>query len=94
VNFDAFAIAILLLLWASEGVAPWLVLAALRHGQEALSVLPLSIAGGILGGLLVPLLGFRDAAGLLLSMPIALLGGLLFTLGGIYWRRSAQTRLH
>jgi uncharacterized membrane protein YeaQ/YmgE (transglycosylase-associated protein family) len=92
-NFDAFAIAILLLLWSGIGVLPWLVLAVVHHGQDVLLTLPLSIVGGILGGLSVPALGFTDERSLLVSMLFAFLGGLLFTIVVVYWGHSTLKKL-
>jgi hypothetical protein len=93
-NFDAFAVVMLLLLWAGIGVLPWLVLAVIHHGQDVLLTLPLSVAGGILGGLLVPALGFTDERSLLISMLSAFLGGLLFTIAVVYWGHSTLKKLH
>lgn len=93
-NFDAFAIAVLLLLWAGIGVLPWLALAVVHRGQDVLLTLPLSVAGGILGGLVVPALGFTDDRSLLISMPIAFVGGLVFTIATVYWGHFRLRDLH
>lgn len=93
-NFDAFAVAMLLLLWAGIGVLPWLALAVVHHGQDVLLTLPLSIVGGIVGGLLVPALGFTDERSLLISMPVAFAGGLLFTMATVYWGHFRLGGLH
>jgi hypothetical protein len=52
--------------------------------------LPLAIAGGWLAGLMVPLAGMRDAAGLVLSVFTCLLGSAAGTAGGIWLSRRIE----
>ena len=86
-SFQALALAVLFLLWAALGSLPWLALALWRRGHRVLAALPLAIAGGIGGGLLVPALGGKDGLGLLLSLVVAVAGGLALTLVGLYLPR-------
>lgn len=64
-------------LWAALGLLPWLVAAVVRRGRGAALALPLAVAGGCAGGVLVPLLGANDARGFLISLGAALGGALL-----------------
>jgi len=45
--------------------------------------LPLALAGAVAGGVLVPLLGLRDALGFFISLPAALVGGAIASTAGI-----------
>lgn len=70
-------------IWSLVGLVPWSLAAVLVRGRGALPALPLALAGACLGGLALPLLGFRDATGLLLSLPAAVTGAGLSTAAGI-----------
>lgn len=70
-------------LWCGLALIPWAVAAVLSRGRGALPALPLALAGGAAGGVLVPLLGLRDALGFLLSLPAALLAAALASAAGI-----------
>ena len=70
-------------LWCALGLLPWALAAVLTRGRGALLALPLALAGAAAGGVLVPLLGLRDALGLFLSLPAALVGGALASAAGI-----------
>jgi len=81
-NFEALALALMLVLWAVLGTACWLAGAVARRGRGILPALPLAALGGLAGGLLVPALGRRDGVGLLMSLLAAVVGGLAFTAAG------------
>jgi hypothetical protein len=83
VDLDIIFLALLFIMWAILGFIPWLVLAVLRRGRGVLIALPLAVAGGAGGGVLVPAAGAKDEAGLLLSLGTALLGGLALALLGL-----------
>jgi hypothetical protein len=83
VSLDIIFLALLFIMWAILGFIPWLVLAVLRRGRGVLIALPLAVAGGAGGGVLVPAAGAKDEAGLLLSLGTALLGGLALALLGL-----------
>jgi hypothetical protein len=83
VDLDIIFLALLFIVWAILGFIPWLVLAVLRRGRGVLIALPLAVAGGAGGGVLVPAAGAKDEAGLLLSLGTALLGGLALALLGL-----------
>jgi hypothetical protein len=83
VDLDIIFLALLFIMWAILGFLPWLALALLRRGRGVLIALPLAVAGGAGGGILVPAAGARDETGLLLSLGTALLGGLALALLGL-----------
>jgi hypothetical protein len=83
VDLDIIFLALLFIMWAILGFIPWLVLAVLRRGRGVLIALPLAVAGGAVGGVLVPAAGAKDETGLLLSLGAALLGGLALSLLGL-----------
>ncbi len=89
-SFDFLALSILGLFWAVLGVLPWLAVALRRRGRGVLALLPLAAAGGAGGGVLAPVVGFRDVLALLLSLLFAVGGGLALTLAGLYSRRIAR----
>lgn len=70
-------------LWCLLGFLPWTVAALLRRGRDVLLALPLALTGGAAAGVLVPLLGLRDALGFLVSLPAALGGGAIATAAGV-----------
>jgi hypothetical protein len=69
---------------------PWLVVAIVRHGRGVIFALPLALAGGAAGGVLVPALGADDARGFLLSLAAAAGAGLLASLVGVVLTRSLR----
>jgi len=83
VDLDIIFLALLFIVWAILGFLPWLALALLRRGRGVLIALPLAIAGGAGGGVLVPAAGARDETGLFLSLGTALVGGLALALLGL-----------
>jgi len=83
IDLDVIFLALLVGIWAILGLMPWLVLAVRRRGRGVLIALPLAIAGGIGGGVLVPAVGLRDVPALILSVGAALLGGLALSLVGL-----------
>ena len=89
IDLDVIFLALLLTVWAMLGLIPWLALAVRRRGRGVLMALPLAIAGGIGGGVLVPAAGLRDVPALILSVGAALLGGLALSLVGLRLSRIA-----
>ncbi len=83
IDLDVIFLALLFIMWAILGFLPWLALAVLRRGRGVLVALPLAVAGGAGGGVLVPAAGAKDEAGLLLSLGTALVGGLALALLGL-----------
>ena len=81
-----------LALWLTAGLLAWLVPAAARRGAGALPLLPAALGGALLGGLLVPLLGLRDAAGVLLSVPAAFAAALAAVLAAAAVRPKGGSR--
>jgi len=92
IDLDVIFLALLVSIWAILGLIPWLVLAVRRRGRGVLIALPLAIAGGIGGGVLVPAVGLRDVMALVLSVGASLLGGLALSLVGI--RIHSRMRSH
>ena len=70
-------------IWALLGLVPWALAAVLVRGRRALLALPMAVAAACLGGVAVPLLGLRDAMGLLISLPTAVVASALGSVGGI-----------
>jgi len=83
IDLDIIFLALLFIMWAILGFIPWLVVAVLRRGRGVLIALPLAIAGGAGGGVLVPAAGAKDETGLFLSLGTALVGGLALALLGL-----------
>ena len=83
VDLDIIFLALLFIMWAVLGFIPWLALAVLRRGRGVLIALPLAVAGGAVGGVLVPAAGAKDEMGLFLSLGTALVGGLALSLLGL-----------
>ena len=83
IDLDIVFLALLFIMWAILGFIPWLVVAVLRRGRGVLIALPLAIAGGAGGGVLVPAAGAKDETGLFLSLGTALVGGLALSLLGL-----------
>lgn len=82
-DVEIIFLALLVGIWAILGLIPWLVLAVRRRGRGVLIALPLAVAGGIGGGVLVPAVGLRDVIALILSVGAALVGGLALSLVGL-----------
>ena len=72
------------LIWTFLGFVPWLVIAIARRGRGVILALPLAIAGGAAGGVIVPFAGADDARGFLISLASAFSAGLLASLAGVY----------
>ncbi|KPK47089.1 MAG: hypothetical protein AMJ77_04260 [Dehalococcoidia bacterium SM23_28_2] len=83
IDLDVIFLALLFTMWAILGFLPWLALAVRRRGRSVLVALPLAIAGGAGGGVLVPAAGAKDETGLLLSLATAVVGGLALALLGL-----------
>jgi hypothetical protein len=86
-------IAFFVLCWCVLGLIPWAVAAVWVRGRGALVALPLALASACSAGILVPLLGQRDAKGYFLSLATALVVGALGSAAGIAFARrlSAAT---
>lgn len=79
-------------LWAILGFLPWLIAAVVRSGRGVLLALPLAVAGGAAGGVLVPAAGVRDERGFLISLATAFIGGVLLSAIGILLAARFFTR--
>jgi hypothetical protein len=80
-------IAFFLFCWCVLGLMPWAISAVWVRGRGALLALPLALAGACAGGVLVPLLGQRDAAGYFLSLGTAITGSALGSAAGLAFAR-------
>jgi hypothetical protein len=89
IDLDIIFLALLFIMWAILGFLPWLALALRRRGRGVLIALPLAVAGGAGGGVLVPAAGAKDETGLFLSLGTALIGGLALALLGLRLSRIA-----
>jgi len=88
IDLDIIFLALLFSMWGILGFIPWLALAVLRRGRGVLIALPLAVAGGAGGGVLVPAAGAKDETGLFLSLGTALVGGLALALLGLRLSRT------
>jgi hypothetical protein len=84
-------IAFFVLCWCLVGLIPWALSAVWVRGRGAILALPLALAGACAGGVIVPLLGQRDVAGLLISLLTALIAGAAASLTGIAFSRRIRT---
>ena len=91
-DLDPIFLALLFVVWAGLGAAAWLAIAVFYRGRGVLAGLPPAMAGGIGAGVLVPALGARDEAGLMLSLAAALLGGLVLSLAAIRIHSRMRSR--
>ncbi len=81
-------IALFFLVWCCLGLIPWAVAAVIARGRGALLALPLALLGAAASGVAVPLIGWQDATGLLVSLGAAVAGGALGAVAGVsIWRR-------
>jgi len=85
VTFEARLIIVLLYfaLWGFLGLLPWTFAAVARRGREVLPALPIAVAAAWLAGVLVPVVGERDATGFLVSIVTAFAGGVAGTAAGV-----------
>lgn len=83
-------LAFFFLLWCGLGLIPWSIAAVLTRGRGALLALPLALAGASAAGVLVPLIGLRDATGFFLSLPIAMVGATVGVCTGIALSRRLE----
>jgi hypothetical protein len=83
-------IAFFLLCWCVVGLVPWALAAVWVRGRGALLALPLALASACAAGVLVPLLGQRDANGYFLSLGTALIGGAMGSAAGIAFSRRLR----
>ena len=84
-TFEARLAIVLLyfVLWGFLGLLPWTFAAVARRGREVLPALPVAVAAAWLAGVLVPIVGERDATGFLISIAAAFAGGVAGTAAGV-----------
>ncbi len=70
-------------LWCFVGLIPWAVAAVVARGRGALLALPIALAGACAAGVAVPVIGFDDFSGFLLSLATAFLAGGVASAAGI-----------
>lgn len=87
-------VAFFLLCWCIVGLIPWALVAVWVRGRGALPALPLALASACAAGILVPLLGQRDARGYFLSLATALVGGAIGSAVGIAFSRRLSVAKH
>lgn len=80
-------VAFFLLCWCVVGLIPWALTAVWVRGRGALLALPLALGSACAAGILVPLLGQRDAKGYFLSLGTALVGSVVGSAAGIAFSR-------
>jgi hypothetical protein len=67
----------MLALWGLLGLVPWCLAVVARRATLPFAALPLAAVAGMAGGLLVPALGVKGEAGLLLSLIAAPVAGVV-----------------
>ena len=84
-TFEARLAIVLLyfVLWGFLGLLPWTLAAVARRGRAVLPALPIAVAAACLAGVLVPIVGERDATGFLVSIATAFAGGAAGTAAGV-----------
>ena len=84
-TFEARLAIVLLyfVLWGFLGLLPWTLAAVARRGRAVLPALPIAVAAACLAGVLVPIVGERDATGFLISIATAFAGGVAGTAAGV-----------
>jgi len=75
------------LCWTIVALLPWVVTAILVRGRGAIVALPLAVLAAWAGGVLVPLLGWRDMTGFFVSLAAAVLAAGAGSAGGIAFAR-------
>ena|SRR2546425_6377522 len=73
--------------WCFMGLIPWAIAAVVARGRGALAALPIALAGACAAGAAVPLIGFDNFRGFLVSLITALLAA---TVGSVVGSRVAQ----
>jgi len=76
--------------WCFLGLTAWAVAAAIARGRGALPALPLALAAACAAGVAVPIAGQRDAAGFVLSLVTAAVGGVAGSIAGIAFARRLE----
>jgi len=69
--------------WLFFGLMAWAAVAVLRRGRGALVALPLALLGAAVAGMLVPVLGWQNAAGFFVSLCAATAGGFAGAIAGV-----------
>jgi hypothetical protein len=89
VTFEARLASVIffLFVWAAVALLPWAAAAVIARGRGAAPALPLCIAAGCAAGVLVPVLGARDATGFFVSLFAAFFASALAAVGGIWLAR-------
>ncbi len=76
--------------WCFLGLMAWAAAAVIARGRGALAALPLALAAASAAGVAVPLAGQRDAAGFVLSLVTAAVGGAAGSVTGIALARRLE----
>jgi hypothetical protein len=69
--------------WCFSGLMAWAIVAVVARGRGAFPALPIALGAACAAGVSVPLIGFDDFAGFLLSLVIAFLAGAVGSVAGI-----------
>ncbi len=76
--------------WCFLGLMGWAAAAVIARGRGALPALPLALAAACAAGVAVPVAGQRDAAGFVLSLATAVVGGAAGSIAGIALARRLE----
>lgn len=71
------------LCWTVVALFPWAVSAVVVRGRGAILALPMAIVAAWAAGVLVPVLGMRDAGGFFLSLGTAFLAAIAGSIAGL-----------
>lgn len=88
--FDALFLGLFVMGWVGAGTLAWLVGSVATRGNAGLGTLPLAAFAGVVGGLLVPFVGFTGRGGLFGSFVVAALFGAMVTFARILGRSRSR----
>ena len=69
--------------WCFVGLIPWAVASVVARGRGALAALPLALGGSCAAGVAVPLIGFDNFRGFMLSLGVAFVAAAVGSAAGI-----------
>lgn len=75
------------LCWTIVALFPWAVAAVVVRGRGALVALPLAVLAACAAGVLVPILGWRDATGFFVSLGAAFFAATAGSIAGVAFAR-------
>lgn len=92
--FGLLAITVLVVGWLAAGTFAWLVVSVASRGNAGLAMLPLAWFTAVVSALIVPMLGFTGAGGLLASFVVAFVAPLALIAARRWAWRAQQAEAH